>query len=181
MWRESFMSHEGESESQGGLFFDAVRAASAEHACALHDDNASGTTDSQQVSDAADDQLHPSEAVAPLSGPVLFHGYKMRDENGSCGEKGTCNDGDVVAPLISRSEKLCVRHQRMADEDATARLQKVRWQLAQNIQPGSLLWRICPLQTQACQDLLPRYHAASPLAAPPHRWRLPARFTIRAV
>ncbi|WFC97990.1 hypothetical protein MYAM1_000711 [Malassezia yamatoensis] len=30
----------------------------------------------------------------------------------------------VMTPLLSRSENLCVRHQRMADEDATARLQK---------------------------------------------------------
>ena len=39
-------------------------------------------------------------------------------------EKQECSS--VISPLLSRSEKLCVRHQRMADEDATARLQKVR-------------------------------------------------------
>lgn len=46
------------------------------------------------------------------------------EDNTTLRNKDECRN--VISPLLSRSEKLCVRHQRMADEDATARLQKVR-------------------------------------------------------
>ena len=60
--------------------------------------------------------------------PQRLYGYEMLDREASR-ENEKQADGssstDVVR-LLSRSENLCVRHQRMADEGANARLQKVR-------------------------------------------------------
>lgn len=65
--------------------------------------------------------------------PRRMHGYAMEESvledadesNGATGK--ACSKTPLSAPLLSRSEgHLCVRHQRMADEGANARLQKVR-------------------------------------------------------
>lgn len=89
---------------------------------------------------ASSNRVDPASAPGTdaNSGPLKLHGYSVGD--GDCSEtrsiareKDEC--GDVMSPLLSRSEKLCVRHQRMADEDTTARLQKVRtrWRLRQGL------------------------------------------------
>lgn len=86
--------------------------------------------------------------VAPPSASDALQGSSLKqvqgtDEEGrdkeaasSMHTKGECDT--IVNPLLSRSEKLCVRHQRMADEGANARLQKVRTSLC-----GSGRGRLC--------------------------------------
>ncbi|WFD29626.1 hypothetical protein MSPP1_000636 [Malassezia sp. CBS 17886] len=59
--------------------------------------------------------------------PRLLHGYTTKEDSGEphrCVAERHGETGSSLAPLLSRSEKLCVRHQRMADEGAQARLQK---------------------------------------------------------
>ena len=82
-------------------------------------------TDHENVASVA--PVRPTDAA---SVPLRLHGYSMQedeelmpklDEHAS--DVSASND---VVPLLSRSENLCVRHQRMADEGANARLQKVR-------------------------------------------------------
>lgn len=60
--------------------------------------------------------------------PQRLYGYEMLDREASReNEKQTDGSSSTdVVRLLSRSENLCVRHQRMADEGANARLQKVR-------------------------------------------------------
>lgn len=65
--------------------------------------------------------------------PLYLYGYSSRDTDAEAQHKcssstslGTENISTGPLPLLSRSENLCVRHQRMADEGANARLQKVR-------------------------------------------------------
>ena len=60
--------------------------------------------------------------------PQRLYGYEMLDREASR-ENEKQADGSFstdVVRLLSRSENLCVRHQRVADEGANARLQKVR-------------------------------------------------------
>lgn len=77
------------------------------------------------------DSCSCSPTVMPTdmtSVPQRLYGYEMLDHEASRKDEKPA-DGvpstDVVR-LLSRSENLCVRHQRMADEGANARLQKVR-------------------------------------------------------
>ncbi|PKI82983.1 hypothetical protein MVES_002960 [Malassezia vespertilionis] len=81
-------------------------------------DSSELTEESQKGMYSSTDSLH--------TGPLKFHGYFMMDEpeekHGSASASG--KGAKTSSPLTSRSEKLCVRHQRMADEGATARLQK---------------------------------------------------------
>lgn len=81
-------------------------------------------TDHENVASVA--PVQPTDAA---SVPLRLHGYSMQededlmpklDEHAS--DVSASND---AVPLLSRSENLCVRHQRMADEGANARLQKV--------------------------------------------------------
>ena len=69
--------------------------------------------------------------------PLRLHGYEMNDcDAGPKEDAATKSDNPPstdVARLLSRSENLCVRHQRMADEGANARLQKVRLLCAQSV------------------------------------------------
>lgn len=78
----------------------------------------------------ASDSASVSTVEAQKGEALRQHGFVMHD-NSRNGSKGPLRDKDVcssvISPLLSRSEKLCVRHQRMADEGATARLQKVRF------------------------------------------------------
>jgi len=61
--------------------------------------------------------------------PQRLYGYEMLDREASReNEKQTDGSSSTdVVRLLSRSENLCVRHQRMADEGANARLHKVRF------------------------------------------------------
>ena len=81
-------------------------------------------TDHENIASVA--PVQPTDAA---SVPLRLHGYSMQedeelmpklDEHAS--DVSASND---AVPLLSRSENLCVRHQRMADEGANARLQKV--------------------------------------------------------
>ena len=79
-------------------------------------------TDHESVASVA--PVRPTDAA---SVPLRLHGYSMQeDEELMLKLDEHASDVSDVVPLLSRSENLCVRHQRMADEGANARLQKVR-------------------------------------------------------
>lgn len=71
--------------------------------------------------------------------PLKLYGYSSRDTDAEADHKclstnpGSADNTPGPLPLLSRSENLCVRHQRMADEGANARLQKVRYILASRL------------------------------------------------
>lgn len=85
---------------------------------------------STEIDDICMDNGHVKDAT---SVPLYLYGYSSRDTDAEAQQRcssskssgaETINPGPL--PLLSRSENLCVRHQRMADEGANARLQKVR-------------------------------------------------------
>lgn len=84
--------------------------------------------------------------------PLRLHGYEMNDLDPTLkgNNASTCDNSPStdVARLMSRSENLCVRHQRMADEGANARLQKVRYKTHKCVQRSMHAPAGCYFSTQ---------------------------------
>lgn len=96
-------------------------------------DSAPAPPDTEQSTETDDMSIDNDGVKDATSIPLYLYGYSSRDNDTETEHKGssstasgTENTSTGPLPLLSRSENLCVRHQRMADEGANARLQKVR-------------------------------------------------------
>lgn len=87
---------------------------------------AGSSCDAVAVPSVAPSNEEKKEAALKAHGFVHNEAVHGDGENVASSSRDKQECSSVISPLLSRSEKLCVRHQRMADEDATARLQKVR-------------------------------------------------------
>lgn len=127
--------HIDPSSSQDTVSRALVEAHKQVSAEAAPVDASASPSDARKAGSSRDAVAGPS--VAPSDeekkeAALKAHGFVHNEAVHGDGENAASTSRDkqecssVISPLLSRSEKLCVRHQRMADEDATARLQKVR-------------------------------------------------------